>query len=97
MYYTWDTHPDIQAMNGAMTLPPHHPMHKTCFWGAFRDVHSYEKLNNVDFSVALDHPEESSCWIFDDCVGTPETMLSSSILGIIFAFMMPDPKGQLQC
>ena len=62
------------SVNGAMT--PSSPNAQNMFlWGAFRDVHSYEKLNNVDFSVALDHPEESSCWIFDDCVGTPETML----------------------
>jgi hypothetical protein len=34
-------------------------------WHPFRDVHSYEKLNEVDFAVALDH-EERSYSIWDD-------------------------------
>ncbi|MDP6907164.1 MAG: hypothetical protein QF440_07100 [Candidatus Thalassarchaeaceae archaeon] len=32
------------------------------FWHPFRDVHAYEKIDNVDFSVALDHDETSSTW-----------------------------------
>ena len=32
-------------------------------WQPFRDVHAYEKLDQVDFSVALDHEEQSySIW-----------------------------------
>ena len=76
MYYTWDytsRHSGDEWRDDFATSSPN--AQNMFLWGAFRDVHSYEKLNNVDFSVALDHPEESSCWIFDDCVGTPETML----------------------
>ena len=76
MYYTWDytsRHSGDEWRDDFATSSPN--AQNMFLWGAFRDVHSYEILNNVDFSVALDHPEESSCWIFDDCVGTPETML----------------------
>ena len=76
MYYTWDytsRHTDDEWRDDFATSSPN--AQNMFLWGAFRDVHSYEKLNKVDFSVALDHPEESTCWIFDDCVGTPETML----------------------
>ena len=76
MYYTWDytsRHSGDEWRDDFATSSPN--AQNMFLWGAFRDVHSYEKLNTVDFSVALDHPEESSCWVFDDCVGTPETML----------------------
>ena len=76
MYYTWDytsRHSGDEWRDDFATSSPN--AQNMFLWGAFRDVHSYEKLNRVDFSVALDHPEESTCWIFDDCVGTPETML----------------------
>ena len=41
-------------------------------WHPFRDVHSYEKLNEVEFAVALDH-EERSYSIWDD-YAQPKTM-----------------------
>lgn len=41
-------------------------------WHPFRDVHSYEELDEVQFSVALDHAEQSySIW---DDYAEPETM-----------------------
>ncbi len=76
MYYTWDftsRHLGEEWRDDFATSSPN--TQNMFLWGAFRDVHSYEKLNKVEFSVALDHPEQSSCWIFDDCVGEPETML----------------------
>ena len=41
-------------------------------WHPFRDVHSYEKIDDVEFAVALDH-EERSYSIWDD-YPTPKTM-----------------------
>ena len=41
-------------------------------WHPFRDVHSYEKLDDVEFAVALDH-EERSYSIWDD-YAQPKTM-----------------------
>lgn len=41
-------------------------------WHPFRDVHSYEKLDDVKFAVALDH-EERSYSIWDD-YAQPKTM-----------------------
>ena len=41
-------------------------------WHPFRDVHSYEKLDGVEFAVALDH-EERSYSIWDD-YAKPKTM-----------------------
>ena len=41
-------------------------------WHPFRDVHSYEKIDDVEFAVALDH-EERSYSIWDD-YPTPRTM-----------------------
>ena len=41
-------------------------------WHPFRDVHAYEKLDEVEFAVALDH-EERSYSIWDD-YAKPETM-----------------------
>jgi hypothetical protein len=41
-------------------------------WHPFRDVHSYEKLDAVEFAVALDH-EERSYSIWDD-YSKPKTM-----------------------
>ena len=41
-------------------------------WHPFRDVHSYEKIDDVEFAVALDHEERSySIW---DEYPTPRTM-----------------------
>ncbi len=41
-------------------------------WHPFRDVHSYEKLDEVEFAVSLDH-EERSYSVWDD-YPTPRTM-----------------------
>ena len=43
-------------------------------WKPFRDVHSYEKLDEVDFAVALDH-EERSYSIWDDVSEVKEMFL----------------------
>ena len=75
MYYTWDywsRHADDEIRDEMATSSPN--AQNLFLWGSFRDVHSYEKLNKVEFSVALDHPEEESCWIFDNCDPNPETM-----------------------
>ena len=76
MYYTWDyssRHSGDEWRDDFATSSPN--AQNMFLWGAFRDVHSYEKLDNVEFSVALDHPEQSSCWIFEDCKAEPESML----------------------
>jgi hypothetical protein len=43
-------------------------------WHPFRDVHSYEKLHEVDFAVALDH-EERSYSLWDDSAEIEEMFL----------------------
>ncbi|MEE2758561.1 MAG: hypothetical protein VYA86_01110 [Candidatus Thermoplasmatota archaeon] len=76
MYYTWDywtRHSDSQLRDDIATSSPN--AQNMFLWGSFRDAHSYEKLDKVDFSVALDHPEQESCWVFDSCQNAePETM-----------------------
>ncbi|MDP6888779.1 MAG: hypothetical protein QF454_01965 [Candidatus Thalassarchaeaceae archaeon] len=47
-------------------------------WQPFRDVHAYEKLDQVDFSVALDHEEQSySIWDNDAQQRTMFLMIES--------------------
>jgi len=47
-------------------------------WKAFRDVHSYEKLDEVDFAVALDHEERSYSIWEDDSEVKPMFLLVES-------------------
>lgn len=48
-------------------------------WHPFRDVHSYEKLNQVDFAVALDHEERSySIWETDAVGADPMFLMIES-------------------
>ena len=48
-------------------------------WHPFRDVHSYEKLSQVDFAVALDHEERSySIWETDAVGADPMFLMIES-------------------
>ena len=65
--YEWDfdsRHNDWDGMRGDIASSPPW-LQNLLIWHPFRDVHAYEKLDQVDFSVALDH-EEQTYSIWDD-------------------------------
>ena len=63
--YQWDFDSRHNDWGGMREDIAHSPpwLQNLILWHPFRDVHSYEKLNQVDFAVALDHEERSfSIW-----------------------------------
>lgn len=72
--YEWDFDSRHNDWDGMRYDIAHSPpwFQNLVLWHPFRDVHSYEKLDNVEFAVALDH-EERSYSIWDD-YAEPKTM-----------------------
>ena len=75
--YKFDYDSRHNDFNGLRDEIAHAPpwLQNALLWQAFRDVHAYEKVDEAEFSVALDHEEQASTEeIWSDGEVIPRTM-----------------------
>ena len=75
--YTFDfdyRHNDFEGFREEIAHSPPW-LQNALLWQPFRDVHAYEKIDEAEFSVALDHEEQASSWDpWSDSEVVPRTM-----------------------
>lgn len=75
--YTFDYDSRHNDFEGFREEIAHSPpwLQNALLWQPFRDVHAYEKVDETEFAVALDHAEQASSWDpWSDGEVVPRTM-----------------------